>query len=295
MWRQIFIIASFLFHLQGSAQGSIPAIYSQGNYSDCLASCQEQLATNPQDSMALYFQGLCLIQAHDYPPALKSLQAAIDNNFQPLAAVEVQQARCLAQLGKQEEALLLLSKLVKEGYSNYQAFQQEQFEVLAGQEKFKSLRDSVHRRAFPCYYDANYTHFDFWLGEWDVFVGDLKVGQNIITKQEGGCAILEQYSTARDYVGQSLNFYDPSDGLWKQFWLDNTQGLTKYRETARRPGYLQFISDPSSIPASNGTLRMTFTLQEDGSVRQHIEQKQNPESEWQSAFDGKYVKRESKE
>lgn len=294
MWQRTFITAFFLLPLLLGAQKNILSIYSQGKYNDCLANCKEQLEVNPKDSMALYIQGLCLIQAQNYKPALKSLEAAAENNFQPSANVQMQQARCLAQLGKQEEALDLLGKLVKEGFSSYQAFEQEQFEVFSHQEHFQSLKDSVHRRAFPCFYDPNYTHFDFWLGEWDVFVGDIKVGKNSITKQEGGCSVLEQYSTARDYVGQSLNFYDPSDGLWKQFWSDNTQGLTKYIETERRPGYLQFISEPSSIPASNGTLRMTFTLQEDGSVRQFIEQKQTPESEWQSAFDGRYVKRENK-
>ena len=212
MWRQIFILAFFLLHLQLGAQGSISATYSQGNYGDCLASCQQQLAKNPTDSVALYFQGLCLIQTKEYRPALESLQAAAHHNFQPAANVIVQQARCLTQLDKQEDALELLTRVVEEGYSNYRIFQEEQFEILRSIEKFQNLTDTVHRRAFPCYYDANYTHFDFWLGEWDGFVGEIKVGENIITKQEGGCAVLEQYSTARDYVGQSLNFYDPSDG-----------------------------------------------------------------------------------
>lgn len=277
---------------QLSAQNNLVAAYSQQQYDSCLQACEDRLQANPQDSMALYFQGLCLIQQDKYAAALTSLQAAEAANFQPAANCHLQQALCLTQLGKKAEALNLMTEVVAQGYAIYQPLLQPQFAPLKEDKVFRALQDTVHQRAFPCYYDPNYTHFDFWLGEWDVFVGDVKVGDNKITKQDGGCAVLEQYTTARDYTGQSLNFYDPSDGLWKQFWLDKTGGLTKYVETERRPGYLQFLSGPDSVPANFGTLKMTFTLNEDGSVRQHMEQQQTPESEWQTVFDGKYVKKE---
>lgn len=280
-----------VFAFQLAAQSNLAATYSQEKYAACLEQCTDQLQENAQDSMALYYQGLCEIQLKNYQRALTSLRAAEAANFPGTATCQAHQARCLAGLGRPDDALNLLQTIVEAGFANYSIFRSPPLTELEKLETYQALRDTVHRRAYPCYYDPNYTHFDFWLGQWDVFVGDLKVGENTITKQEGGCAILEQYTTARNYVGQSLNFYDPSDGRWKQFWLDNTQSLTKYEESDRKPGYLQFVSSPESIPANTGTLRMTFTQQEDGSVRQLIEQQQADSNEWQVVFAGKYVKK----
>ena len=36
-----------------------------------------------------------------------------------------------------------------------------------------------------CETDPRYSEFDFWLGDWEVFVDDNKVGENTISKEEG--------------------------------------------------------------------------------------------------------------
>ncbi len=276
-----------------NGQSALPALYSTAQYEECLEQSRTLLQENPSDSSALFFQGLCLIKAKDYEQAHTSLVAAEEANFQAVPLCKAQQALCLAQLGKSEKALEILQTLSEAGFSNYTIINQEEFEALAAMPGFQAVRDSIHRRSFPCFYDANYTHFDFWVGEWDVFVGNAKVGENKITKQEGGCAVLEQYSTARDYVGQSYNYYDPADGLWKQIWIDHTRGISNYVESERKENYLQFISTAASQPAGYANLRMTFSKNEDGSVRQHIEQQNSETGKWQTAFDGRYVRKKS--
>lgn len=271
-------------------QGALQALYSKAEYEQCLQQSETLLEANAQDSSALFFRGLCLIKAGNYQDAHTSLVAAEAANFPAPALCKAQQALCLTQLQQKEAAVEILQTLVDGGFSNYTIIDQKEFSRLANMPAFKAVRDSVHRRSFPCYYDPNYTHFDFWVGEWDVFVGETKVGENQITKQDGGCAVLEQYTTARDYVGQSYNYYDPADGLWKQIWIDHTRGISNYVESERKPGYLQFISTDKSHPAGYANLRMTFTLNDDGSVRQHMEQ-QNAEEVWQTVFDGRYVRK----
>lgn len=284
------LLSLLLFFTTLNGQSSLNALYSQAKYDECLTESRQQLNSNPADSTALFFQGLCLIKAEDYKTAYSSLKAAEMANFQALAACQAQQALCLTQMEKPEEALAILEKLNEGGFSNYTLITQAEFEPLTDHARYQVVRDSVHRRSFPCHYDPNYTHFDFWVGEWEVYVGENKVGENTISKQKGGCALLEQYTTARDYVGQSHNYYDPADGLWKQTWIDNSSGIMKYVESERKEDYLQFISTSESRPASYVNLRMTFSKNADGSVRQHIEQ-QDQEGSWQTAFDGKYVRK----
>ena len=268
------------------AQNPLAQLFAQKDYDDCLEQTSTMLLANANDSTALFYQGLCLLQTKQADKALQSLTKAESNGYRPIGALKINQAKCFAQLNKKEAALELIETLVANGFSSYTAIDDPLFAPLSTSNRFKIAKDSIHSRAFPCLHDDRYNHFDFWLGKWDVYVGTFKVGENIITKQNGGCMILEQYTTARDYTGQSTNFFDPNDGLWKQIWIDNTQGISKYVESERKEGYLQFITAADSSPPTP-RYRMTFELQEDGSVTQVIDQ-QNDDGEWTLAFNGIY-------
>lgn len=159
-------------------------------------------------------------------------------------------------------------------------------------EKFKEVLEKVELNAYPCLSNENYRHFDFWIGEWDVYVQGNKVGENSITIAKGGCAIHENYTTARNYAGQSINFYDPIDQKWHQHWVGSGGDTYNYLETKREPGLLQFQSKFMN-PGGNVTLsRLTFTLLEDGTVRQLFEGSSDEGKTWTPAFDGIYKKKE---
>ncbi len=71
----------------------------------------------------------------------------------------------------------------------------------------------------PCT-DEAYRQFDFWLGEWEVSGpnGNL-AGHNTIERAENGCLITESWVNTAGGTGQSLNFYNPDTGLWRQVWV----------------------------------------------------------------------------
>lgn len=273
------------------AQNALAQLYNQQNYEQCIVNANTILAEQKSDSTALFYKGICFLKTGQAAEALPLLIKAEANQFQPQNRVKIARAKCLVSLNQKQEAIQLLDSLVAEGFSSFFQLDDELLHPLLDLPAYQAIRDSVHIRAFPCLYDDRYNHFDFWLGEWNVFVGSTKVGENIISKQNGGCMILEQYTTARDYVGQSTNFFDPHDGLWKQIWIDKTQGISKYVESERKPGYLQFITTAESSPKNTPTYKMTFELQKDGSVTQDIEQKNTTDGEWQMIFQGIYRKK----
>jgi hypothetical protein len=63
-----------------------------------------------------------------------------------------------------------------------------------------------------------YRLLDFWVGEWDVFVGEEKVGFNHIEKTLDGCAVFEHWVDMAGNEGKSLFFVSDS-GKWKQVWV----------------------------------------------------------------------------
>lgn len=154
------------------------------------------------------------------------------------------------------------------------------------------LAQTPNANQYPCENDAKYRHFDFWLGEWDVYVNGNKVGGNSITKAVGGCAIHEDYTTAQGYAGQSINYYDPIDKKWHQHWVGSTQDVYNYLEVDKKEGMLQFES-PFWNPQNDqiSTSRLTFTLNEDGTVRQLFETSTDKGKTWTTGFDGLYKRK----
>lgn len=133
-----------------------------------------------------------------------------------------------------------------------------------------------------------YRQFDFWLGDWNVEspANPGRVSRNRITRTNGGCTLLEQYTTPSGYEGSSLNFYDASRKLWHQTWIDN-QGGALYIE-----GGLQGTSMVlSSTGDAQNVQRITWTPLEDGRVRQLWESTTDAGKTWTTVFDGYYSRR----
>ena len=73
---------------------------------------------------------------------------------------------------------------------------------------------------FPCLEEGRYRQFDFWLGSWNVYNADGElVGTNEITSAEEGCALIERWRGRQGSTGMSINYFEPSTGLWKQAWV----------------------------------------------------------------------------
>ena len=138
----------------------------------------------------------------------------------------------------------------------------------------------------PARQSAEYRQFDFWLGEWEVFLPTgKKAGDSRIEAISAGCALLENWSGNGGFSGKSLNSYDSSDGQWHQSWVDSSGSrLDLAGSYADRRMVL------SSTPGA-GVQRIAWTPNDDGSVRQLWESTADGGKTWTVQFDGKYVRR----
>ena len=133
--------------------------------------------------------------------------------------------------------------------------------------------------------------FDFWVGEWQVTNPDGKpAGQNTIDKIEGGCVLRENWRSATSgFTGTSYNFYNQRDERWEQLWLDNNGGFLKLAGNRKDN---QMVLESAPAPNDQGAdvvQRITWTANEDGSVRQYWETITGGD-QIQVAFDGLYRK-----
>jgi hypothetical protein len=152
---------------------------------------------------------------------------------------------------------------------------------------------AAQQPATGCADQSGFDALDFWVGDWDVYIGDQQVGTDRVEKILAGCAVAEHWTSATGGLGQSLFYYQPVTGEWRQVWVTTgaTQlgGVKEKRLTERlADGSVRFVGE---IPVEGGGSyldRTTLTPLDGGRVRQLIEISTDDGRTWQSTFDAVY-------
>ncbi|HST01619.1 MAG TPA: hypothetical protein VLJ84_08160 [Usitatibacter sp.] len=131
--------------------------------------------------------------------------------------------------------------------------------------------------------------FDFWIGDWDVYVPSGKrAGTNHIERMYG-CMLHESWKSA-SVEGQSFNGFDTTRGLWHQTWIDSS-GSVLVIEGGMHEGSMSMsdrnLAGKKDVQQVN---EITWTPNADGSVRQHWRVSADGGKTWTTSFDGKYVR-----
>jgi len=266
------------------------AYLQSGDFDKAAEAYKVYLSTHPNDSLVAYKRGRTYAGLHEWTLSASYYEQALQGQFPP-GIIYYQQARNALMQKRSSTAMEYLRRGAEAGMRNYIALRHDPlFEPLYQEKEWQQLLDKVELNTYPCLSKEEYRKFDFWLGSWDVFRNGNKIGENRITRANGGCAIHEDYTTyPRDYTGQSINFYDPLEQRWHQHWVGSGGDVTNYFESDSGEGMIQFIG--KTLGRSGAMLnRMTFTLKDDGNVRQHIESSTDEGQSWSTSFDGLYVK-----
>ena len=250
------------------------------------------LKENEGDSSDWYLLAISKSRLNEYKDAIKYFTEAKELNYNA-GRCYWGIAKSYALLDEKDNAMASLSKGAENGLAALtQLASDPAFATYQELKPFKKILKKVELNAYPCLSAKNYRHFDFWLGEWEVFVNGNKTGENSITMATGGCAVHESYTTAGNYAGQSINYYDPIGKKWHQHWVGSGGDTYNYLEVDKGEGMLQFESKFMTAAGNITLSRLTFTLQDDGSVRQLFESSSDEGTTWSSAFDGIYKKKE---
>lgn len=164
--------------------------------------------------------------------------------------------------------------------------------LLAGTLLSASLAGSAAsaQQAQPDCSGAEHRRFDFWIGTWEVTVGEQRAGSNMITPTQRGCALHERWTGSGGGTGESLNFYDRGDGRWHQVWIDS-QGRV-LRLSGQFGDRKMVLSGETPGPNAPIRQRITWFDNGDGTVRQLWETSRDGGVTWSVAFDGLYRKKE---
>jgi hypothetical protein len=142
---------------------------------------------------------------------------------------------------------------------------------------------------------------DFWLGDWEVYVGKTLAGRDRVYSTLEGCAVIEEWTgqthvAAKHDQGMSLFYYDAFDDAWTQVWVTNNAahlGGLKVKHFWGAPGKSVRFQGP--LPGrSHGHIvldRTTLTPLPGRRVHQVIEFSSDGGQTWRKSFDALYVRR----
>jgi sugar lactone lactonase YvrE len=138
-----------------------------------------------------------------------------------------------------------------------------------------------------------YSRLDFWVGDWEVFVGAQKVGDDRVAKTLNGCAITESWTASNGGQGFSLFYVDPAESRWKQAWVTGRAlapgGVKEKRLIETLPGGgVRFEGAVRDTTGQEWLDRTTLVPQPDGSVGQRIEVSKDDGATWEPTFDAVY-------
>lgn len=131
---------------------------------------------------------------------------------------------------------------------------------------------------------------DFWVGEWDVFQTgtETQVATSRIEKVSNGCAIRESWMPLRGPGGTSLSSYDAETGLWHQLWIGAQPGRVFFEGGAVEGALVLTGYWGRDAEGQPSLVRMTYSLNDDGSVRQHGQASSDHGLNWTDSFDLTY-------
>jgi hypothetical protein len=138
--------------------------------------------------------------------------------------------------------------------------------------------------------------FDFWVGDWDVFPTgkNNKVAASKIERVASGCVIRESWMPLSGNNGTSMTMVNHRSGRWEQVWVGNDGTRVDFvggmaGEAMVLTGYWDGIGpDGADI-----LTRMTYSKEEDGSVRQFGEGSTDHGKTWQTTFDLTYKRKQA--
>lgn len=136
-----------------------------------------------------------------------------------------------------------------------------------------------------------HSEFDFWIGTWTVTNPDGSLaGKNTINKIQDNCILQENWTSANPgYTGTSNNFYNSKTKQWEQIWIDNQGGSLHLKGNKVGNQMILQTGEEQNKDGQPFYHRITWTYNDDGSVRQYWETITNGK-DVTVAFDGLYEK-----
>lgn len=262
-----------------------------GKFAEAAAAYEGIVKAEPLNAPAWYQLGVARYSLKQYPGAAEAFQKNIEIGKSGFSMYNL--ACVYSLMGDKERSIEWLTKSVDEPTMVLSAinFSDPDLARVNDDPRFIALREKVDRKIHPCLYTAEARQFDFWVGEWDVFNPQgRRSGTSSIQGFANGCGILENWTDSFGGTGKSINFYDPGDMKWYQYWVGQNGVPLRY-SGVYRDGAVRYEGETTATGGKKSLLRLTFFNVDKNTVRQLAETSADGGQTWQTSYDFKYVRK----
>ncbi|MDH3493715.1 MAG: tetratricopeptide repeat protein [Acidobacteriota bacterium] len=266
-------------------------LLQQEKYDEAETGLARFLKDNPQNARAFYLLASARHGKGDYKGAAEALKKnlAINQNWPAMYNL----ASAYARLGDKGAAFEWLKKALTNGAAFSVSIEtDEDLSGLRDDPAFKEMLSIVDKQRNPCKYSEKAHEFDFWLGDWDVFVNGRKIGENLIERGVNGCTLIENWKNTGGGTGKSLNVYDASVDKWKQFYVGSQGGVFLF-EGGREGNMMKFTAETVNAAGAKTLHKFEFTDLPDKTVRQKWDTSTDGGKTYTTVWDSIYKRKNS--
>jgi hypothetical protein len=263
---------------------------TDSNFEQAVALYSELVEADGSDGESRYRLGIALMSVDRLDEAASQFEAASELGYQSMGA-DYRLARIYARQGDEKQALAKLEAIADAGFPSITLIEDEpDFAPLHGTSAYTTALATIKSNRYPCRTAEQHRGFDFWVGSWDVTSAGQTAGESDVKLILGDCVVFENWESAAGMSGKSFNFYDAGHGHWRQIWVDDTGSVIEFtgQIVDGEMHYTATTRDPDSGQETRH--KLTFSENEDGTVRQLWEQSTGEDAQWQVAFDGRYAR-----
>lgn len=264
------------------------AAFEAKRWDEAARGFQAAVEADPDNAEAWYQLGVSRRELKQYDRALAAVEKAREKGH-PASFTVPTLAIIHALAGDLDRAFARLEEAVQVGVPMSVLETHPGLAAARADARFAPFLAAAEQRAHPCEHDPRYRAFDFWVGEWDLYSGSRKLGENRIAKDLRGCLITESWTDAAGSSGKSMNYFDATSGKWRQNWVSDNGTLVWY-EGEVKDGAMHFQGENRTPTGTVSRERVTLTPQPDGSIRHQIEQSEDGKT-WATVFNALYVKK----
>jgi hypothetical protein len=274
------------------------SVFTAHDYDQSRIIYKSLISDTSHDALHLNRLGYSELMLKNYQAAELYLNRALGSNPSPglKASIYSRLARVMAVQDNSKETVVLLDSAVANGYFSFPELDTlSDFNSIRNDPAFTEVRNRIYNGLYPCYQDKRAREFDFWIGEWDVYVTGTNsfAGNSVIQQISGGCAILENWKSAFS-EGKSLNFIDDSTHKWKQVWVGSyPNGKQDFFNGEYKDSVMRFTFTTPDAQGRTLQGRFSFFNQGPNQVRQLNETSLDEGKTWNVSYDLTYKRKKS--
>ena len=266
-------------------------LVKQKKWAEAEIAFEKIVITKPKNGRAWFSLGFARHSQNKFADAIRAFEKHVEISKSSISMYNI--AAGYSRMKNPDKSFEWLEKALNNGAAfSTNIDTDKDFDNIKTDARFAKMQLLVKQKRNPCMYSAKARQFDFWIGDWEVFVRGRKVGENLVELDTQGCVLVENWTNSGGGKGKSLNVYNASIKKWQQFYVGGQGGVIEFKGEYREKKKIMYFTAVTAGPKGTKIMHIfTFSDLPDKTVRQWWQQSTDGGKTYNTVWDSIYKKR----